>query len=169
MDNKFRVFVDGSYDSNYNIGTIAYHIQNIVDYKNKPIKINVHNKVFATKLFGCKNSFDAELNAIALGLDTIVRFIAINPVLKKVPVRIKSDNVILIKYITKGQIRAGYEDYFDGIDLDYLEDVRKKYQELKSIFPNFNLSYIPSKQNLAHHNAFEMLRLERGLVNWMNK
>ena len=169
MTNKFRIFVDGSYDPDYNIGTIAYHIQDTINYGNKVIKMNIHNNVFATKLFRCKNSFDAELSAIALGLDTLKRFILINPVLKKVPVRIKSDNITLIKYITKEQIKVGCEDYFDGIDLDYLEDVKQRYKELKFIYPNFKLSYIPSKKNLAHNNAFEMLRLERGLVNWLKK
>ena len=32
---KLRIFVDGSYDNDYKIGTIAYHIQDYVEYDGK--------------------------------------------------------------------------------------------------------------------------------------
>ena len=44
---KFRIFVDGSYDDKVNIGTVAYHIQNIVNFENRVINVCVHNKTFA--------------------------------------------------------------------------------------------------------------------------
>lgn len=158
---KFRIFVDGSYDSEYKIGTIAYNMQTVVNFEGRVINVAVHNNIFAHKLTGCKHSFDAEISAIGLGFDTFRKIIGTYPILKKIPVRIKSDCMFAITYITKGKLKEGIE-----IDKDCMDDLiylRGMYLFLKDKYPNFKLSYIPSKNNLAHNNAYEMLKWERSV------
>jgi len=160
-NNKFRIFVDGSYDERCGIGTIAYHIQPDVE----GIKLNIANNVFATRVFHCKNSFDAEICAIGLGFDMVRKLVGVFPILKTIPIRVKSDNLWLVKYITKGTWKTD-----ENLDLCYVEDIQHLedcYKWLKEELPNFKLSYINSKNNLAHKNAYEMLRLERGLLDWI--
>lgn len=159
-DYKFRIFVDGSFDNAYNIGTVAYHMQDAVyNVDGKLIKLGIANKTFASQVRGCRDSLDSEICAIALGFDILKKVMGSNPILNKVPVRIKSDNLPLVKYITKSSLTKGLEFNDDLIEeLDYL---RNKYVKLKEEYSNFKLSYIPSKKNLAHDNAIEMLRWER--------
>ena len=157
---KFRIFVDGSFDNAYNIGTIAYHMQDSVySVDGKLIKLCIANKTFASQVKGCKDSFDAEICAVGLGFDIFRKALNAHPILKKVPVRVKSDNLHIVKYITKG-IPIGLDDIKEGL-LEDLETLKMRYSLLRNDFPNFKLSYIPSKQNLAHDNAIEMLRWER--------
>ena len=159
---KFRIFVDGSYDDKVNIGTVAYHMQNIVNFENRVINVCVHNKTFAQKV-DCKHSIDAELKAIKLGFDTFNKMVKVYPILNKLPARIKSDNVPIIKYITKGKWKDDVD--FDDSLLDDLNLLKEEYANIRQKHSNFKLSYIPSKKNLAHNNAYEMLQWERGVNN----
>ena len=158
---KFRIFVDGSYDDKCNVGTVAYNIQNIVIVGNKVININIFNKSFAQKV-DCKHSLDSEVKAISLGFDTFKKITYSNPIVKQVPVRVKSDSVPLIKYITKGLWKDDVT--FDENLLEDLNKLQKEYKQIRETYPNFKLSYIPSKKNLAHNNAYEMLRWERSIL-----
>lgn len=159
---KFRIFVDGSYDDKNNIGTIAYHMQNIVIFENRVINICVHNKTFAQKV-DCKHSLDAELQAIKLGFNTFNKMINMYPILNKLPIRVKSDNVPIIKYITQGKWKDDVD--FDDSLLEDLNLLKEEYTSIRKKHSNFKLSYIPSKNNLAHNNAYEMLQWERGINN----
>ena len=160
---KFRIFVDGSFDDKVNIGTIAYHMQNNVDLNNKIVNIGIHNKTLAKRVYGCKHSLDAEIQAVELGFNVFDKIIHTQPILKKVPVRVKSDSVPVIKYITQGKWKDDVD--FDDSLLDNLNLLKSKYESIREEYPNFKLSYIPSKKNLAHHNAYEMLKWERGVNN----
>lgn len=158
---KFRIFVDGSFDDKCNLGTVAYNIQNSVILQDRTILINIFNKSFAQKV-DCKHSLDAEVKAIRLGFNTFKKLLGSNPIVKKVPVRVKSDSVPVIKYITKGLWQDGVS--FDNNLLDELNELKSEYENIRKLYPNFKLSYIPSKNNLAHNNAYEMLRWERSIL-----
>ena len=160
---KFRIFVDGSYDDKVNIGTIAYHMQNIVNFNNKIVNVAVHNKTLAKRIHNCKHSLDAEIQAVELGFNVFNKMIHTHSILKKVPVRVKSDSAPVIKYITQGKWKDDVD--FDDSLLDNLNLLKSKYELIREKYPNFKLSYIPSKRNLAHDNAYEMLKWERGVNN----
>ena len=54
---------------------------------------------------------------------------------------------------------------FDDSLLDDLNLLKEEYTNIRQKHSNFKLSYIPSKKNLAHNNAYEMLQWERGVNN----
>ena len=130
-NSKFRIFVDGSYDDKVNIGTVAYHMQNIVNFENRVINVCVHNKTFAQKV-DCKHSVDAELKAIKLGFDTFNKMVKVYPILNKLPARVKSDNVPIIKYITKGKWKDDVD--FDNSLLDDLNLLKEETQQQEILF-----------------------------------
>ena len=71
--------------------------------------------------------------------------------------------VPIIKYITKGKWKDDVD--FDDSLLGDLNLLKEEYANIRQKHSNFKLSYIPSKKNLAHNNAYEMLQWERGVNN----
>lgn len=159
--NKIRIFVDGSCDIDYGFSTIAYNIQDGVVINKKFVKLDfIHNKHFAERI-DCNSSFSAEIDAIELGFNVFRSCVNFNSLFKEVPVRVKSDSVFAVKYITKKKMTEGVE--FNETQLHKMDLLHIQYKCLKALYPNFKLSYIPSKNNLAHHNAYEKLKWERAL------
>lgn len=159
--NKIRIFVDGSCDSNYGFSTIAYNIQDGFVINKKFVKLDfIHNKHFAKRI-DCSSPVDAEIDAIELGFNVFRSCVNFNPIFKKFPVRVKSDSIFAIKYITKKKITEGFE--FNDVQLHKMGLLHIQYKCLKALYPNFELSFIPSKNNLAHYNAYEKLKWERAL------
>lgn len=160
--NKIRIFVDGSCDDSCGISTIAYSIQDGFIKDKKFIKLDcIHNKHFATKT-KYKSPTDAEIDAIELGFNTFRSCINFNPIFRNFPVRVKSDSMMVIKYIINKKIVEDFE--FDELQLHKMDLLHIQYKCLKTLYPNFKLSYIPSKKNLAHYNAYEKLKWERSLI-----
>ena len=160
--NKIRIFVDGSCDDSCGISTIAYNIQDGFINGKKFVKLDfIHNKCFSTKTRS-GSSIDAEIDAIELGFNTFLSCANFNPIFKKYPVRVKSDSMIVIKYITKKKNTGNFA--FNEAQLHKMDLLHIQYKCLRTLYPNFKLSYIPSKKNLAHYNAYEKLKWERSLV-----
>lgn len=160
--NKIRIFVDGSCDDTCGISTIAYNIQDGFIKDKKFIRLDcIHNKYFATKT-QYKSPIDAEIDAIELGFNTFCGCVNFNSIFKKVPIRIKSDSMIIIKYITKKKNTEGFN--FDKNQLYKMDLLHIQYKCLRTLYPNLKLSYIPRKENIAHHNAYEKLKWERSLI-----
>ena len=159
--NKIRIFVDGSCDSNCGFSTIAYNIQDGVIINKKFVRLDfIHNKHFAKRI-DCDSPFSAEIDAIELGFNVFRSCVNFNSLFKKLPVRVKSDAIFAVKYITKKKITEGFE--FDGTQLHKMDLLHIQYKCLRTLYPNFELSFIPSKNNLAHYNAYEKLKWERAL------
>lgn len=160
--NKIRIFVDGSCDDSCGISTIAYNIQDGFIKDKKFVRLDgIYNKYFATKTrYG--SSIDAEIDAIELGFNIFRSCVNFNSIFKKFPVRVKSDSMMVIKYIIKKKNTGDFE--FNEAQLHKMDLLHIQYKCLKTLYPNFKLSYIPSKKNLAHYNAYEKLKWERSLV-----
>ena len=159
--NKIRIFVDGSCDSNCGFSTIAYNIQDGVIINKKFVRLDfIHNKHFAKRI-DCDSPFSAEIDAIELGFNVFRSCVNFNSLFKKLPVRVKSDAIFAVKYITKKKISEGFE--FDDTQLHKMDLLHIQYKCLRTLYPNFELSFIPSKNNLAHYNAYEKLKWERAL------
>ena len=159
--NKIRIFVDGSCDCDCGFSTIAYNIQDGVIINKKFVRLDfIHNKHFAKRI-DCDSPFSAEIDAIELGFNVFRSCVNFNSLFKKLPVRVKSDAIFAVKYITKKKITEGFE--FDDIQLHKMDLLHIQYKCLRTLYPNFELSFIPSKNNLAHYNAYEKLKWERAL------
>ena len=151
--NKFRIFVDGSYNDIIGMGAIGYCFPK--EYKGKKIKALQYDY---SKLFQTSGSIDMEIMAIKKGLEKVKQLIEDNPFLKDCAIRIKSDCIFASKYILKGEkTEQDVNDYSED-NLLLMADIRKTLGEMKEQGYNIKLSYIPKKMNFAHHYCYIPLR-----------
>lgn len=152
-EDKFRIFVDGSYNQNIGMGAIGCCFPQT--YRSREI---VSNENSYSKLFQAKSSVDMELKAIEKGIEILKILIQDNPFLKENCIAIKNDCIFVVNQIYKGKRKNGDET-------EYTEEqmllMRNLSQEIKSLKENgilLKLSYIPKKLNFAHHYCYNSLR-----------
>lgn len=157
---KFRIFVDGSYNDIIGMGAIGCCFPK--EHKGKKIKSLRYDY---SKLFQTSGSVDMEIMAIKKGLEIIKQLVEDNPFLKDCVIRIKSDCIFVSKYISKGEkIEQDINDYNED-NLLLISEIRESLVEMKEQGYNIKVSYIPKKLNFAHHYCYVPLRRKFKEVN----
>lgn len=150
---KFRIFVDGSYNDIIGMGAIGCCFPK--KYKGQKIRALRYDY---SKLFQTSGSVNMEIMAIKKGLEIIKQLVEDNPFLKDCVIRIKSDCIFVLKYILKGQkMEQDIHDYNED-NLLLMSNIRKELNEMKEQGYNIKISYIPKKFNFAHHYCYIPLR-----------
>lgn len=152
-EDKFRIFVDGSYNKYIGMGAISYCFPR--NFKGKKI---VATQYEYSKLFQTDSSVDMEIMALHKGITILKDIVNNNLFLKNFPLSLKSDCIFVIKYINKGRKEECDIHEYSESQILAIQDIQTQLKVMKSEGLNIRISYIPTKINFAHHYCYTALR-----------